>query len=634
VGQAAGVAAMNCDRSANDFAGELFRLAVEACPDGMLMTDGSGTIVLVNSETERLFGYRRSELIGQSVEILVPERMRKHHSGHRARYAEHPRVRRVEASHDLFGLRRDGSEFPVEIGLNPIHTADGLFVLNVVIDISDRQRVDRLKDEFVSTVSHELRTPLTSIAGSLGLLLGGAAGKLPDSVSRFLGIAHSNCTRLVRLINDILDIEKIEAGSVVFNFKRTELRLLAEQVIEANRGYADGFAVRVRLDPAASDGKVLADPDRLAQVITNLVSNAVKFSPRDGEVAVCIAHRDGHMRIAVRDHGPGIPPEFKPRIFEKFAQADATDARQKGGTGLGLSIARKIVTRLGGTIGFKDADGGGTEFFVELPDWEQIAAREIDTGRSPDDTHILLCEDDPDAAMAVREGLRPFSFSTDFAHDAEEAIKRARGNGYAAIVVDFELPDADGMALVRLLREQPEVYRTPIVVASAEPAPVKDGAAGLNVLKWIAKPIDAFALTQVLDGAVARGANGRPCILHIEDDRDILDLVARALQPTARVVSAGSIEEARAALLAHHFDLVVLDITLGTASGLDLLPDLRNRSGVPIPVVIFSGHSAEIAAIPQVEARLTKIGASLDDLVAAVHDRLMLRSASPRKETA
>jgi len=634
VGQAAGVAAINCDRPASEFAGELFRLAVEACPNGMLMTDSSGTIVLVNNETERLFGYRRSELVGQSIEILVPERMRKHHSAHRTHYAEQPRVRKVEASHGLFGLRRDGSEFPVEVGLNPVRAAGGLFVLNVVIDISDRQRVDRLKDEFVATVSHELRTPLTSIAGSLGLLLGGAAGKLPDSVSRFLSIAHNNCTRLVRLINDILDIEKIESGSVVFSFKRIELRQLAEHVAEANRGYADGFGVRVRLEQPPEAGKVLADPDRLAQVITNLISNAVKFSPRDGEVTVAITHPDARMRVTVRDHGPGIPPEFKPRIFEKFAQADATDARQKGGTGLGLSIARKIVTRLGGTIGFKDADGGGTEFFVELPDQAQIATRELDTPRRPDDTRILLCEDDPDAAMAVREGLRPFGFSTDFAHDAEDAMWRARGNGYAAIVVDFELPDAGGMALIRLLREQPEVYRTPIVIAAADPAPAKDAAAEFNVLKWITKPIDAFALTQILDGAVARGANGRPCILHIEDDRDILDLVARALHPTARVIAAGSIEEARAALLAHHFDLVVLEIALGDGSGLDLLPDLRNRSGAPIPVVIFSGHSAEIAAIPQVEARLTKIAASLDDLVAAVHDRLMLRSASPRMETA
>ena len=149
-------------------------------------------------------------------------------------------------------------------------------------------------------------------------------------------------------------------------------------------------AVRIRLDPAADDGRDLADPDRLAQVITNLVSNAVKFSPRDSEFELTIGHRDGRMRIAVRDHGPGIPEDFRPRIFEKFAQAEATDARQKGGTGLGLSIARKIVTRLGGAIGFAGSDGGGTEFFVELPDWARVAAREIDTARRPDDTHILL----------------------------------------------------------------------------------------------------------------------------------------------------------------------------------------------------------------------------------------------------
>ena len=197
MGTAVGVTPINRDRSAKDFAEELFRLAVEACPNGMLISDGSGTIVLVNTETERLFGYRREDLIGQPIEILIPERMRKHHVHNRKRFADHPRVRRVEASHVLFGLRRDGSEFPVEIGLNPIHTADGLFVLNVVIDISDRQRVDRLKDEFVATVSHELRTPLTSIAGSLGLLLGGAPANCPtacrDSWASLIIIAPAWC---------------------------------------------------------------------------------------------------------------------------------------------------------------------------------------------------------------------------------------------------------------------------------------------------------------------------------------------------------------------------------------------------------------------------------------------------------
>ncbi len=444
---------------------------------------------------------------------------------------------------------------------------------------------------------------------------------------RLLAIAQTNSKRLVRLLNDILDIEKIESGQVSFNFKRIDVRALIEQVIEANRAYADGFGIRVRLDPASQGGEVLADPDRLAQVVTNLLSNAIKFSPRDGEVAVATEQRGDRVRISVRDHGDGIPAEFKPRLFEKFAQADATDARQKGGTGLGLSIVREIVTRLGGMVGFEDADGGGTVFYVELPGWAQIAGREIDAARSADAVRILFCEDDADAAMAVRDGLRPLGFSTDFAHDPADAIERARSNPYAAIVVDFELPDAAGMSFVRWLREQPEVYKTPILLASAERVRAKEEAAELNVLKWIAKPVDVYHLAQVLDCAVARGAHGLPCILHVDDDHDVLDLVASALQSTARIVSVNSIEAARQALLAHRFDLVVLDITLGAVSGLDLLPELKNRKGAPIPVIIFSAHAAELTSDPQVQARLNKSRASLDDLVDAVHDRLMLRSA-------
>jgi len=251
-------------------------------------------------------------------------------------------------------------------------------------DISERKRLDHAQDEYVLNVSHELRTPLTSIAGSLGLLLGGAAGQLPQQAERLLSIAHNNCQRLLRLINDILDIEKVESGKMQFHLKRIDLRALVEDVLEANRPYADGFDVTLRLDPGAASGEVYADPDRLAQAVTNLLSNAIKFSPAHGEVFVSIAKRKQTFRFAVRDHGPGIPKEFRPRLFEKFAQADTTDARQKSGSGLGLSIVKQIVTRLGGIVGFEDADGGGTIFYIALPSWAAIAAHEIDPKRSAD----------------------------------------------------------------------------------------------------------------------------------------------------------------------------------------------------------------------------------------------------------
>ncbi len=355
---------------------ELFRQAVEACPSGMVMTDHDGKMVMVNTETERLFGYRRDELLGQPIEILVPSGLRHRHAQHRANFACRPEERRVGGSRELSGLRKDGTEFPVEIGINPIQTGEELLVLSVVVDISERKRIERLKDEFVSTVSHELRTPLTSISGSLGLLVGGGAGKLPETAERLLTIAQANSQRLVRLLNDILDIEKIESGKLAFDLEKIAIRPLIAQAIESIRGFAEGYGVRVRLEAGSDSADVRADSYRLLQVITNLLSNAIKFSPRGQKVTVAIQGDPDTVRISVRDYGPGIPQDFKPRVFEKFAQADTSDARHKGGTGLGLSIVREIVTRMGGQVDFEDAPGGGTIFRVTLPGWKREAARE------------------------------------------------------------------------------------------------------------------------------------------------------------------------------------------------------------------------------------------------------------------
>jgi signal transduction histidine kinase len=277
------------------------------------------------------------------------------------------------AGRDLFGLRKDGTEFPVEVGLNPIQTRDGLVVLSAVVDVTERKRNEHLKSEFVATVSHELRTPLTSIAGSLRLLDGGRIGPIPDPVKRLIRVALDNTNRLTRLINDILDIERLEAGKVSFHLRRTDVKLLVEQAIEANAAFADTFNAKVRLEEDAAEAAVNADPDRLMQVLINLLSNAVKFSPLGEEVAVTIRRGDGRVRIGVRDRGSGVPEEFRRRIFEKFAQADGTDARRRGGSGLGLSIAQQIVTRLGGTISYEAAPGGGTIFTIDLPEWTAAA---------------------------------------------------------------------------------------------------------------------------------------------------------------------------------------------------------------------------------------------------------------------
>ncbi|MFL5805062.1 MAG: ATP-binding protein [Roseiflexaceae bacterium] len=234
-------------------------------------------------------------------------------------------------------------------------------------ELNERKRIERLKDEFVATVSHELRTPLTSIRGALGLIAGGVTGEIPAQTMAMIEIARTNSERLLRLINDFLDIEKIEAGKMAFTLWPLQIMPLVEQAIAANRAYGEQFGVIFVLEHVAPGATIATDSDRLMQVLNNLLSNAAKFSPPGGTVYVAVACREGTLRIGVRDRGPGIPAEFRSRIFQKFAQADSSDTRQKGGTGLGLSIAKAIVERLGGQIGYETELSVGTTFYVDLP---------------------------------------------------------------------------------------------------------------------------------------------------------------------------------------------------------------------------------------------------------------------------
>jgi signal transduction histidine kinase len=503
-------------------------------------------------------------------------------------------------------------------------------ILRALRYATERKRLERLKDEFVSTVSHELRTPLTSISGSLGLLMGNAAGNLPRPMERLLAIAYNNCQRLVRLVSDILDIEKMEAGRIGFNFSRVAVRSLVAQAIEANRGFAEGYGVRVQFDEAGIAADVRADPDRLLQVITNLLSNAIKFSPAADEVSVAVEKGINTVRLTVRDHGPGIPVDFKPLIFEKFAQADAGDARQKGGTGLGLSIVKQIVDRLGGEVGFADADGGGTIFYVQLPCWDHVASLALDHDAKPGVPRILLCEDDLDTALVLREQLRQAGFTTDFAYSVGDALTRAVVTQYQAILVDIHLPDGDGVSLIVRLRALPQYHDTSIIVISADPSRGRDDlrSSRLNVIDWLKKPVDLNRLLPLLAKSIAHEASGRPRILHVDED----DSVACALGAIGDVVTVNSIAAAKNALKTSDFDLAVLDVALAKGASPDLLPELRDSKGNVIPVVVFSAKGARFASDIQVQTALANSHTSIDSLVATVRDRLASRRTSPVRE--
>jgi len=240
--------------------------------------------------------------------------------------------------------------------------------------LEEHERLERLKNEFISVVSHELRTPLTSIHGSLNLVVEGKAGELPREARRFLEIAYRNSQRVVRLVNEILDIQKLESGEIALDARPVELAPLLADAIEANHAYAGRFDVRIALDGESPAVKVLADPDRLLQVLANLLCNAARFSPPGDTVALRAVRLPGLVRVCVSDRGPGIPEEFRARIFQRFAQAAPSTPSGREGAGLGLSISKAIVERLGGRIGFESEVGRGTTFHFELPEWHEEAA--------------------------------------------------------------------------------------------------------------------------------------------------------------------------------------------------------------------------------------------------------------------
>lgn len=328
------------------------------------------TVIYISDAIEALTGYPAQEFIGNAVRsyasVIHPDDATVGNQAmHEAIAANEPWAIEYRLCH------RDGSVRWIYEKGQAVRGDNGeiLWLSGFIHDITERKRMERMKDEFISTVSHELRTPLTSISGALGLLAGGAAGTLPVQVGEMIGIAHKNSLRLTHLINDLLDMEKLVAGKLRFDMQVQALMPLVEQALQDNRPYAEQYGVRFALTTRCDDVQVRVDALRLQQVLANFLSNAAKFSPEGGCVEIGVTRRDGTVRVTVTDHGPGIPEEFRPYIFEKFSQADASDARRRGGTGLGLAITKELVERMHGTVGFESEPGQGARFHFDLPVW-------------------------------------------------------------------------------------------------------------------------------------------------------------------------------------------------------------------------------------------------------------------------
>lgn len=579
-------------------------------PEPMVLCDEDLGITHVNPSFTRLFGYELDELRGKPLSLLQAP------ADNPGKDEEEQVSTRPLGIEEVLYRKRDGSTF-IGATLGAVmhdETGAALGHATHIRDITRRKQIERMKNEFVSTVSHELRTPLTSIRGSLGLLIGGVGGEVSERASSLLQIACDNTDRLVRLINDMLDVDKIESGRLTLRYADLDLVELVQRAMESNSSFAAKHQVSFELTTSPQSARVMGDDDRLTQVIDNLLSNAAKYAEGSGVVQISIEGDGEHWRVAVSDRGPGIPAEFRGRVFTRFSQADSSSSRRKSGTGLGLSIVRSIVEMHGGKVGYESREGGGTVFFFTL---RQLTRRVPAGGR--EQPRVLIVEDDADVARLLQLMLAQRGFDSDVAHSAAHAwvLASEDGNDYQLVTLDVRLPDADGVDLLRRLRAQPKTADVPVVVVSAVADKSSRAVAGeaLGIVDWLQKPIEEQRLQRIL--AKLRRGHVRPHILHVEDDPSLVEVTRAQLSELADVTVASSLTEAEELLKHHSFDLAIVDLMLPDGHAQSFIE--RIQAGPrPIPVVVYSALEEDAALRKLVAAFLVKSKHSERDLLETV----------------
>ncbi|HID89710.1 MAG TPA: response regulator, partial [Anaerolineae bacterium] len=561
---------------------------LEGVADGVMVTDAEGHVILFNAAAERVLGVAREEVLGRTTR----EMLGLYGAEGRAWLDAIEEWAASPADHvpgDFTAERVQIGDRIVSVHISPvIMGSEYLGTVSVFRDITAEVEAERAKSEFVSTVSHELRTPMTSIKGYTDLLLMGAVGELTEQQRHFLTIIRHNADRLTALVNDLLDISRIESGRIELNLKPVSIRDVTDQVVSSlqPRASSQDLVLRVNMDPNLP--AVWGDSDRIAQILVNLIGNAIQYTPPGGEITVSAQVRGEMMEVSVSDTGIGISKENQEKIFDRFFRADDPLVQETPGTGLGLAITASLVEMHGGKIWVESELGEGSTFTFTLPLAEAVQAAAEAAASGP--PVILVVEDDPDVANLIRYHLEAAGFQVEIAATGQEALQMAREVDPALITLDLLLPDINGLAVLQQLKADPETTAIPVVVVSVVLS--KEESLRLGAVGYVTKPIDE----EVLLRAVQRGLGRRGPILVIDDDSDTLQLIREALRQHG--LGVRTTRHGRRALQVAqevHPALVLLDLKLPDIDGYQVLRGLKsNPLTRDIPVMVMTGSPGRI----------------------------------------
>ncbi|NLE43368.1 MAG: response regulator [Chloroflexi bacterium] len=566
---------------------------LESIADGVIVFDNVNRAIAANPAITRLIRQPADRILSQDVEALMSKDVDQVDR-------EVVRTLLVDRATRHPSVKLRWADKTLSVSLAPVHDQRGNVTGTVAVfrDFTREAELDKMKSDFVSIASHELRTPLTSIRGYLDLILMGAPGPLNPQQQNFLQIAKDNTDRLHLLVNDLLDISRIESGRIELNITPLHLQGLIENIVTLFGPQFEEKGLKLLVDVPSDLSHILADPDRITQVLANLVSNALKYTPK-GSVSVR-AHQHGRfVQVDVKDSGIGISPVDQEKLFSRFFRADDTFVREQGGTGLGLSITKSLVEMHGGKIWAESKLGQGSTFSVLLPlpgNLQSEAPQSVpQSTRTIEGTrgHVLVVDNEPDVAHLFRSQLEREGYIVDVITRGSEVISAARRSHPDLITLDL-LMDIDGLTVLRDLKADPETANIPVIIASVLPQPGKGLA--LGAADYLIKPLDhgelVRAVEQVLGG---RGEKESVNILAVDDDPDIRRWIQVALTHEGYTVQlAADGVEALQAIDQSMPDLVLLDLLMPKMDGRATLQALRAHDATrDLPVIVLTALSLD-----------------------------------------